>query len=248
MVGSQILEDHPQGEVEIKVQNHWEGTSQGLPSFMNGVPMRTFTRFSLLGLLMSGPLLQAQRPNLGITFNFGIPAGGYRRTDWPATPASGPVHQDNHTGFGAQFNASFPIRSEVAIRASIGGMTATATQWEDAYGRRGLRHNLLELGGELQLFLDGGALQHRGTYLFIGPSIDFENWSYTYSRYWTTSTYTYARKSRPAATMGFGHSFPLRTGRFTFEMGYHKTLSGADVSSGEPANTDFMKIGFGWVF
>jgi hypothetical protein len=211
--------------------------------------MRTLARLSLLGLVASGPLLQAQRPNLGVSFNLGFPTGGYRSQDWPATPAaSGPIHQSFDTAFGAQFTASFPLQEAVALRACIGAMTASGSQMQDAWGRRGLRNNLFAIGGDVQIFLDKGAMRHRGTYLYAGPSMDFEQWSYTYTRYWNTYLYTYDRKSRPAANFGFGHSFPVHSGRFTLEVGFHKTLSGNNTSQGEPSSTDFAKLGVGWVF
>ncbi len=50
-------------------------------------------------------------------------------------------------------------------------------------------------------------------------------------------------------SLGFGHSFGYDAGlRFTLEATYHKTLTSHDVDAGDPPATDFVKVGFGFVF
>jgi len=49
--------------------------------------------------------------------------------------------------------------------------------------------------------------------------------------------------------VGIGHSFGYDAGmRFNLEATFHKTLTGNDVGAGDPPSTDFVKLGFGWVF
>ena len=36
--------------------------------------------------------------------------------------------------------------------------------------------------------------------------------------------------------------------RFTMEATFHKTLTTHDVDAGDPPSTDFVKLGFGFVF
>ena len=57
------------------------------------------------------------------------------------------------------------------------------------------------------------------------------------------------RKSRLGGSLGIGHSFGYDAGlRFTMEATFHKTLTNHDVDAGDPPSTDFVKLGFGFVF
>lgn len=194
--------------------------------------------------------LGAQDPHFGFAFNLAFPTGEFReKTYAPNSTVTTPQKEGFDVGMGAQFTMSFPIEKSVAIRMNFGGQSTSGSNTAAGYAKQDLSHNIFSLGGELQLFVNGSALRHRGTYFFFGPSADFERWDYTYDNhhdYWDYSTYQ--RKSRMGATFGIGNSFGTYTGRFTMELGFHKTLSGNDAGVGDPPSADFVKLSFGWVF
>ncbi|MBI4911609.1 MAG: hypothetical protein HY823_02625 [Acidobacteria bacterium] len=211
----------------------------------------------LVPLLALGfaPALQAQEPHFGFGFNLAFPTGEFRsRTTQGPSIATVPPVQSTQTegfdaGFGGQFTISFPIQPTMAFRMNFGGQSTSGTRsYSAGYSRDDLQHNIFSLAGEMQLFLNGGANRHRGSYFFFGPSADFERWDYTYGRHDSWDYETYDRKSRMGANFGFGHSFGYFAGRFTMEVAFHKTLSGNDVAKGDPPSADFVKLHFGWVF
>ena len=107
---------------------------------------------------------------------------------------------------------------------------------------------MFNLGGDLQFFPQGTAFRHRGLYFVAGLSADFEQFDRSFGdpQYDYTDT---TRKSRLGGSIGIGHSFGYDAGmRFTMEATFHKTLTGNDVSAGDPPSTDFVKVGFGFVF
>jgi hypothetical protein len=82
----------------------------------------------------------------------------------------------------------------------------------------------------------------------MGLSADFEQFDRSFGdpRYDYTNT---TRKSRMGGSIGIGHSFGYDAGaRFTMEATFHKTLTAHDVEAGDPPPTDFVKVGFGFVF
>lgn len=214
--------------------------------------MRPIPSILALGLLAAGsaPALDAQEPHFGFAMNLGFPTGDFRSHSIPATATAGRQTEGFDAGFGGQFTISFPLDQRVALRMNFGGQSTTGSLAETGYANQDLQHNLFSLGAELQLFLSGSAARHRGTFLFVGPSADFERWDYTYDRHWDhySDSTTYDRKSRFGGTLGLGHSFGYQGGRFTMEFGFHKTLSGNDAAKGEPPSADFAKLSFGWVF
>jgi hypothetical protein len=195
--------------------------------------------------------LGAQEPHFGFAFNLAFPTGDFREKTYPPPSATASSYKDGFdAGFGGQFTMSFPIERNFAIRMNFGGQSTSGSSSGVGYSRQKLQHNLFSLGGEFQLFVNGSALRHRGTYFFFGPSADFERWDYSDDDrhdYWDDYT-TYDRKSRMGATFGIGNSFGTHAGRFTMEFGYHKTISGNDSAKGDPPSADFVKLTFGWVF
>lgn len=198
--------------------------------------------------------LMAQDPHLGFGINLGIPTGDFQSKTFP--PTGGvltPQTEGYDIGIGGQFTISFPIDPAFAIRMNFNAMSTNGTNTASGYQDLHLRHELFGIGGEMQFFLNGGALRHRGTFLLLGGSADFERFDrsfsdYDYDWYGDESTDT-TRKSRLAGTIGMGHSFGHAGGtRFTLEMVFHKTLTGNDTSKHEPPSADFMRLTFGWVF
>lgn len=214
--------------------------------------MRSISTLIALGALALGPAgaLQAQDPHFGFAMNLSFPMGDFRSHGIPATGTAGKQTEGFDAGFGGQFTVSFPLDQAVAIRMNFGGQNTSGSRTEAGYSNQDLQHNIFSLGAEMQFFVGGNAARHRGTFLFLGPSADFERWDYTHNGYWDNywDTSTYDRKSRLGATFGLGHSFGYSRSHFTMEFGFHKTLSGNDINKGEPPSSDFAKLSFGWVF
>ena len=213
--------------------------------------MRPIPSLAILAVLATGaPALQAQDPHFGFALNLSFPTGDFRTHSLPATGATGPQNEGFDAGFGGQFTISFPLDQAVAMRMNFGGQSTSGSRTEAGFSNQDLQHNIFSLGAEMQFFLAGSATRHRGTFIFMGPSLDFERWDYTHNSYWDSywDTTTYDRKSRLGATFGLGHSFGYTRGRFNLEFGFHKTLNGNDIQKGEPPSSDFAKLSFGWVF
>ena len=209
-------------------------------------------RFWPITLLLIGTGLaaQAQEPHFGFALNLGFPTGDFRNKTYPPTGAvTTPQTEGYDLGLGGQFTISFPVDPKVAIRMNFGGQSTDGTNSAPGYDRINLRHQMFSLGGEVQVFPgSGSAFRHQGTYLLGGVSADFERFDRSFGTPnvdFTVST----RKSRMGGTLGVGHAFGYDAfGRFALEGAFHKTLSGNNLSAGDPPSSDFVKLSFGWVF
>jgi len=211
---------------------------------------------SLLALpliLLSGPALKAQRPHVGFSLNLTIPTGEFGSKTYPpyinsfGNPV--PVQKETYdAGLGGGFTVSFPMDRTLAIRLNLNGSSENGTNRAQGYDTINLRHSIFAIGGDLQIFPQGTAFRHRGLYFVAGLSADFEQ----FDRSFGDPLYDYTdttRKSRMGGSLGIGHSFGYDAGvRFTMEATFHKTLTGNDVAAGNPPSTDFVKLGFGFVF
>ena len=159
-----------------------------------------------------------------------------------------PQKETYDVGLGGSFTASFPMDRTLAIRLNISGSSETGVNRAQGYPDINLQHSIFSLGGDLQIFPQGTAFRHRGVYFIAGLSADFERFDRSFGdpQYdYTTTT----NKSRLGGSVGIGHSFGYDAGmRFTLEATFHKTLTGNDVGAGDPPSTDFVKLGFGFVF
>jgi hypothetical protein len=204
-------------------------------------------------ILLSGSALKAQSPHYGFSVNLSFPTGGFGSTTYPAYYDSfnnlvPPQKETYDVGLGGSFTASFPMDRNLAIRLNLGGSAENGTNRAPGYPNINLRHSMLNVGGDLQVFPQGTAYRHRGLYFIAGLSADFEQFDRSFGdpQYDYTDT---TRKSRLGGTVGIGHTFGYDAGaRFTMEATFHKTLTGNDLSAGDPPNTDFVKLGFGVVF
>jgi hypothetical protein len=191
---------------------------------------------------------------MGFSLNLITPTGDFGSTTYPAYISSitghliPPQKETYDVGLGASFTVSWPVDRNWAWRLNVSASS------EDGHNRAlgqadiNLRHTQMNLGGDLQLFPGGTALQHRGLYVVGGLSADFERFDRSFGDVTWDYTDT-SRKSRLGANVGLGHSFGYVGGmRFTLEATFHKTLSGHDVAAGDPPSSDFTKVAFGWVF
>jgi hypothetical protein len=211
-------------------------------------------------ILASGSVLKAQSPHIGFSLNLQFPTGEFASKTYPAyfsTSAARTIPPQKETydvGLGGSFTVSFPMDRNLAIRLNLSGSAENGTNRAPGETTINLRHSMFNLGGDLQIFPQGTAFRHRGLYFVAGLSADFEqfdrsfgdiNSGYYYYNYNVDTTH----KSRLGATGGIGHSFGYDAGlRFTLEATFHKTLSGNNVDAGDPPSTDFLKVGFGFVF
>jgi hypothetical protein len=212
--------------------------------------MRFWTLSVLLITTGFAPTLQAQDPHFGLALNLGFPTGDFRSKTYPATGSGTVTQTDGYDlGLGGQFTISFPVDPKVAIRMNLGGQTTDGTNTASGEPTINLRHQMFSLGGEVQVFPGmGSAFRHQGTYLLGGVSADFERFDRSFGTPNVDFTDT-TRKSRMGGTVGVGHSFGYDSfGRFTMEGVFHKTLSGNNLSAGDPPSTDFVKLSFGWIF
>ncbi|GLH67931.1 outer membrane beta-barrel protein [Geothrix edaphica] len=216
--------------------------------------MRRTTMLLLPLLLASGAALQAQTPHVGFSLNLLIPTGEFSSKTYPAyySPSAGytipPQKETYDVGLGGSFTVSFPVDRTLAIRLNLSGSAENGTNRAPGETTINLRHSQFNLGGDLQIFPEGTAFRHRGFYFVAGLSADFEQFDRSFGdpQYDYTDT---TRKSRMGGSLGFGHSFGYDAGaRFTLEATFHKTLTSHDVDAGDPPATDFVKVGFGFVF
>jgi hypothetical protein len=214
--------------------------------------------FIPLILLLSGSLLRAQSPHYGFSLNVTVPTGAFNGTTYPAGtspftqsgPLDVPQRETYDVGLGGSFTASFPVDRTLAIRLNVGYTSETGTNSAPGYSSLSLQHSMFNVGGDLQIFPQGGAYRHRGLYFLAGLSADFEQFSYSSSgadpAYYPDGS---ASKSRLGGTIGIGNTFGYDSGmRFTMEASFHKTLTGNNVNAGDPPSTDFVKLGFGVIF
>ena len=197
--------------------------------------------------------LMAQEPHLGFGINLGFPTGDFRSKTYPPTGLVLTEQTDGYDiGIGGQMTISFPVDPTFAFRLNFNSMSTSGTNTATGYKDLTLKHDLFGIGGEMQFFLGGGALRHRGTFLLLGASADFERFNRsdsTTSDWWGNTSTDTTRKSRLAGTAGIGHSFGYGgSTRFNLEVTFHKTLTGNDIAKKEPPSADFMKVSFGWVF
>jgi len=216
--------------------------------------MRRTTMLLLPLLLASGAALQAQSPHIGFSLNLLFPTGEFASKTYPAyySPTAGytiaPQKETYDVGLGGSFTVSFPVDRTLAIRLNLSGSAEDGTNRAAGETTINLRHSQFNLGGDLQIFPEGTAFRHRGLYFVVGLSADFEQFDRSFGdpQYDYTDT---TRKSRMGGSIGIGHSFGYDAGaRFTMEATFHKTLTSHDVEAGDPPPTDFVKVGFGFVF
>lgn len=218
---------------------------------------RAASLFMLPLILASGSALKAQTPHMGFSLNLLIPTGDFASTSYPSyysTSAGRTIPTQKETydvGLGGSFTVSFPVDRNVAIRLNLSGSAENGTNRAAGESTINLRHSQFNLGGDMQIFPQGTAFRHRGFYFVAGLSVDFEQFDRSFgdpNNYWNDNVDT-TRKSRLGATGGIGHSFGLDAGlRFTMEATFHKTLTGNNADAGDPPNTDYLKLGFGFVF
>jgi hypothetical protein len=191
---------------------------------------------------------------VGFSLNLMIPTGDFASKTYPAyySPSAGyiipPQKETYDVGLGGSFTVSFPVDRSLAIRLNLSGSAENGTNRAPGETTINLRHSQFNLGGDLQIFPEGTAFRHRGLYFVMGLSADFEQ----FDRSFGDPLYDYTdttRKSRMGGSIGLGHSFGYDAGaRFTLEATFHKTLTSHDVDAGDPPSTDFVKVGFGFVF
>lgn len=214
---------------------------------------RSAPLFLLPLLLAAGSALRAQSPHMGFSLNLTMPTGAFDSTTYPPYLD----HQNNlvptqketyDVGVGASFTVSFPMDRNLALRLNLSGSSEDGRNRAVGYSTINLRHSIFSLGGDLQIFPQGTAFRHRGLYFVAGLAADFEQFDRSFGdpQYDYTDT---THKSRLGGNVGIGHSFGYDAGmRFTMEATFHKTLTAHDVDAGDPPSTDFVKLGFGFVF
>lgn len=214
--------------------------------------MRRLALLPLLALL--GPALQAQEVHPSVTLDLIAPTGGFNSTTYPDYPGSqtpgSPQTEQYDVGLGVNFALSFPTSRNLAIRLNLAGTSNTGTNTAPGYATVDLRHSSFNLGGDLQIFPNGGAWRHRGFYLLGGLSADFEKFEYSDNGFnsWY-SDYTSVNKSRMGGEIGFGNTFGGDAGaRFTLEVTYHTSLTGHNADAGDPPATSYVRAGFGVTF
>jgi hypothetical protein len=221
--------------------------------------MRAGMKLALMMAVLVAPALRAQDPHFGLGLNLSIPVGDLNSRDCPADDITTVPHRQGYDpGMGLQFTISFPVDPHVAFRLELVGQSESGTDTAPGYETYDLDHTLFGIAGEVQIFPgSGSAYRHKGTYLLGGVSADFERFEIRYRDAYYDDYYDdyrgglvdSQRKSRMGVLMGMGHSFTYNSwGRFTMELAYHKTVTGHDVSIGEPVAADFLRLGFGWVF
>jgi hypothetical protein len=229
-------------------------------------------RRSLLPLLTLALALpaQAQTPHVGAGLMINLPTGSLSQTRYPAyTETNGNLvgvqTAGYDTGLGGYFNLSFPVDRTLAFRLHLSGGaedgTNTATissslptndpnYFSPYRDTQNLRHSMFSIGGDVQIFLQGGALRHSGTYLVGGVSADFERFDQGYGDLYDYYGNTYSdvsteRKSRMGGNVGIGHSFG-RGLKFNMEVSYHATLTGKGEF--DPPAANMVRMAFGIVF
>ncbi len=205
-------------------------------------------------LLASGSILKAQSPHVGFTLNLLFPTGDFNSKQYPPyySPSAGyviPTQTESYDlGLGGSFYLSFPVDRSLALRLSFSGAANNGTNTAPGETTINLRHSEFNLGGELEIFPNGTAYRHRGFYFLGGISADFEQFDRSFGDPGYDFTNT-TRKSRMGGTLGIGHTFGYDAGaRFTLEAVFHKTLTGNNENAGDPPNTDYVRVGLGWVF
>ncbi|HTL97986.1 MAG TPA: hypothetical protein VL181_04180 [Holophagaceae bacterium] len=216
--------------------------------------MRRTALIPLLALAFAAPALQAQDFHPSFTIDLIAPTGDFNSKTYPASPYSNtpgsPQTEQYDIGLGINFGLSFPTSRVTAFRLNFAGTTNSGKNTAPGYADLDLRHSSFNVGGDLQIFPDGGAWRHHGFYLLGGLSADFEKFEYSdngFDNYYSDTTSI--NKSRMGGEIGFGNTFGGDAGpRFTLEVTYHTSLTAHDVSAGDPPATSYVRAGFGWVF
>ncbi len=212
-------------------------------------------RLAFLPLLaLAAPALQAQQVHPSFTIDLIAPTGGFNSTTYPDYPGSqtpgSPQTEQYDIGLGVNFGLSFPTSRVTALRLNLAATSNSGTNTAAGYSTVDLRHSSFNLGGDLQIFPNGGAWRHSGFYLLGGISADFEKFEYSDNGFdsWY-SNYSSVNKSRMGGEIGFGNTFGGDAGaRFTLEVTYHTSLTAHDAAAGDPPATSYVRAGFGWVF
>lgn len=211
---------------------------------------RSITLLALI--LATGTGLMAQDPHLGIALNISLPMGDFHNRSIPPTSSVLSTQNEGYDpGIGAQFTMSFPIEQGLAFRLNLNGQVEDGSNTAAGYDSINLQHSIFSLGADLQIFVNGSASRHRGTYLIGGISADFERFDRSFGDLNSEHNHEEVateRKSRMGGNIGLGHSFGFAGSRFTIEASFHKTLSGNDQAKFEPPSSDFARLSFGWVF
>lgn len=218
--------------------------------------MRRTALTPLMALALAAPSLQAQDFHPLVTIDLIAPTGDFNSKTYPinydpnsSTPGS-PQTEQYDIGLGVNFALSFPTSRVTAIRMNFAGTSNTGKNTAPGYSDLDLRHSSFNLGGDLEIFPNGGAWRHSGFYLLGGLSADFEKFEYSdngFDSYWSNTTSV--NKNRMGGEIGFGNSFGGDAGpRFTLEVTYHTSLTDHDVNAGDPPATSYVRAGFGIVF
>jgi hypothetical protein len=194
--------------------------------------------------------LRAQEARFGVALNLAIPTGALSGTTYPPDAyVTAPTRESYDAGIGAQFTVSFPRDRSLALRLNLGGQSFSGRSTAPGYARVNLQQQMVSLGADLQLFLaDGNAFRQSGTYVLAGVAADFERFDSSYSdpNWYPDNT---LNRTRLGGVLGIGHSFrPYGGLRYSLEAALHKTLSGTDTAAGDPPASDFVRIGFGFIF
>ena len=202
-----------------------------------------------LALLVCGPL-RAQDARFGAALNLTLPTGAFAGTTYPPDQfVASSTRESYDTGLGAQFTIAFPMDRKTALRLDLSGSANRGRATAAGYERLNLQQQMFSLGAEFQLFPgDGNAYRQSGTYFLAGVSADFERFDSSYGDpdYDPNNTYN---RTRLGGVVGVGHTFRPNSGiRYSLEVAFHKTLSGSDTAAGDPPASDFVRVGFGFVF
>lgn len=219
---------------------------------------RIASLFVLPLVLASGSALMAQSPHMGFSLDLMVPTGEFASKTYPSYYSNNagriipPQTESYDIGLGGTFTVSFPVDRNLAFRLNLNGSSENGTNRAPGEDTINLRHSQFSVGGDLQIFPNGTAFRHRGFYFVAGLSADFEQFERSFGNlnyYYNNDGIDTTHKSRLAANGGIGHSFGGDYGmRFNLEATFHKTLNGNNVDAGDPPSSDYVKIGFGFVF
>jgi hypothetical protein len=221
--------------------------------------MRRIASLLVLPLILaSGSALKAQSPHMGFSLDLMVPTGEFSSKTYPAYYSNSagrviPAQTESYDiGLGGTFTVSFPVDRNLAFRLNLNGSSENGTNRAPGESTINLRHSQFNIGGDLQIFPNGTAFRHRGFYFVAGLSADFEQFERSFGNlnyYYNNDGIDTTHKSRLAASGGIGHSFGGDYGmRFNLEATFHKTLNGNNVDAGDPPSSDYVKVGFGFVF
>jgi hypothetical protein len=173
----------------------------------------------------------------------GVPMGEFREKVYAPTAAVDSQQVEGYdVGVGGQLTMGLPMHRNFAFRFGVSGMGTDGTNTAAGYDTITLNHTIFSISGELQFFFDD-AYWHRGPYIVVGASGDFERFEREIS--WESSI---SRKNRLGRTVGFGQVFSGSGLKFVLEASYHSTMTGKDPMLQDPPASDFLRINFGFAF